>query len=214
MGLPEGFGRISKLTEDQQLYIRNWLIRGGESLALARYCQQEWKIWSDVNERTLGQQLNRYKKHLLETATEELPAVVNQHGAVIVKATRNRNIDPLERMVALLEIQEKRLQMFLNKEQQISMPIKGVDDVIKDAAGMIKDIQRMRFELGLDQYHVAQPGAMVRGVSKTVTTPDGTKTQHTLFEAVSMADQALARAGIPSDLEVLGRNIDGADTQG
>lgn len=206
--------RLKKLTDDQLLHVKNWLLRGGEVMALTRHIQQEWKIATDVNERTFCMQLNRYKKSLFQQ-TGAGSALTNEHGALIVKATRTRDIDPMERLVALVDIQEKRIQMFLNKEAQVQMPIAGVEKVIDSTKALLLDIQKLRFELGLDQYNgPVQGGQVVRGAVKTVEAPDGTKTTSTLFEAVAMADQVLQRAGIPANLKLLGRDVDGADSQG
>lgn len=191
-----GFARITSLPEDQKMVIDNWLTRGGEVMALTRQIQQDWKQFTDVAESSLYMQLNRYRSYLHATAKESLPSMVNSEGALIVKAQRNRNIDPMERLVALVEIQEKRLQMFLNKEAQVQMPIAGVEKVIDSTKELLKDIQKIRFDTGLDEFKGVVQGMQVRAGSKTITAPDGTSTTTQLFEAISVAEKVLERASI------------------
>lgn len=207
-----GFSRIRALPEERLTHVNNWLGRGGEVMALTRVIQQEWKIWTDVAERTLFQQLNRYKRWLLTQQDIDLPSLRTQDGAIVVKAARKRNIDVMERMNMLVAVQEQRLQTFLNQEAKLGMPIAGVDKTIEQTKELLKDIQKLRFDLGMDQYCGLQPAnPMLRGASKTVTqNPDGsTSTTTQLFEAVAMADQILGRAAIPSNLTVLGRDENG-----
>jgi hypothetical protein len=203
MAVTEGFIRIRQLPDDKHLHIRNWLVRGGEVATLARLMQQDWKVLTDVNERTLAQQLNRYKKVLLVDITPEPPEIPTESGAVVSKRTKSRNIDPMERMVALLHIQERRLDMFIEREQSLKMPLSGVDKVIDATKGLLLDIQRLRFDLGLDEFRGVQPGS-VKGMIQRHMNPDGSSSTTTLFEAVSMADQIFSRAGIPTDLNALG----------
>jgi plasmid maintenance system antidote protein VapI len=202
-----GFSRIRKLPEDRLTHVNNWLARGGEVMALARFCQQEWKIWTDVNERTLMQQLNRYKKWVLVQKDPSLPEMRTSDGALVVKATRQRNVDVMERLAALLDIQEKRIQVFLNQEAKLGMPLQGVDKVIDSTKQLLLDMQKIRFDLGMDEY-VAPPMPLLKGAVQRVTNSDGSSTTNMLFEAVAMADQALSRAMIPENLDSLGRNPD------
>lgn len=189
----EKFSRIMALPEERLLYVNNWLSRNGQPMELARHIQRDWQVWTDVSEKTLQQQLNRYRDYLLDSSHKK-----GEIAPVSVKARINRDMDPLERLVKLVQIQERRLQMFITREAEMKMPLSAVDKAIEGTAQLLKDIQKIRFDLGLDEFKgpVSSSGNMIKGALKTITAPDGTVTTTHLYEAVSVADQILSRANI------------------
>lgn len=195
-----GFSRIKNLEEGQLAYVHNHLSKGGEVMALARHMQQQWKVFTDVAEKSLFQQLNRYRTYLAQTDTKLVDKVVNTHGAALVRMRRTDKLDVLERMQALFHIQEGRLQLFIDKEASIKMPMAAIDKMITDMQGMLVQIQKVRFDLGIDAFAGVVPGGTIRVGMKTVTSPDGTVTNTALLESVSEADAILGRAMIPRDM--------------
>jgi hypothetical protein len=195
-----GFSRIKNLEESQLLYVHNHLSKGGEVMTLTRHMQQEWKVFTDVAEKSLFQQLNRYRTYLAQSDTGLVDKVVNSNGAALVRMRRPEKLDVLERMQALFHIQEGRLQMFIDKEATIKMPMTAIDKVIMDMQMMLSQIQKVRFDLGMDAFMGAVPGGTIRAGFKAVVSPDGTVTTTALLESVSEADAILSRALIPRDM--------------
>jgi uncharacterized protein YqgV (UPF0045/DUF77 family) len=187
----QGYQRIKALGEEQVRKINNDLQRGVAAMAVARMIQQEWKDFQDVGEKTLTQQLNRYRSSLVKQTGLD---ITGPDGKLEIKYLRGSSIKVLEELEMLAKVQTRRLQMMVTKEQEMGMAIGATGTIITDYQKLLEIVQKVRFDLGIDKYS----GPLgVRGVQSETVSPDGTIHRTTVMEAVQTADQILTQAGIP-----------------
>jgi hypothetical protein len=197
----QAFWRLQGLGEERFRYLLNALMRGIPSLDLARVVQQEWKECLEIAEQNLAQQLAR----LQVTACErmfgpgtfahklkfgELPQIKRIEGVTMAV---------LERMEELANVQRTRYLLLAEKEFGMSFPtgalLTATNTVFTEYRETLKDLQKMRFDLGLDEFK--GPLAGVRGTSSSMTLPDGTHIQRQMFEAVNTLEEIFAKRGVP-----------------
>lgn len=169
-------------------------------MRLARTIQQVppegWGLFQDVPEKTLTQQLNRLR----------LAAAEGMFGAAQAKQIaegRKPNIDRLNhisvpilaRMEELSEKQRTLVMVLLEKATKEERTFKSVNEAVANYQHTLIDLQKLRFDLGLDDFK--GPVGAMRGTSTSVTLPDGTNIQKQVFEAVNIVEQVLDARKIP-----------------
>lgn len=191
------YARIYALGDEKVLKIQNELARNQNSVpTVARMIQQEWGDFTDVNERTLIQQLNRFR---LDMHKNELPRNVQLALApseMSLPAIKGQAVDVLKGMESLVNLQMRRLETAITREEKLGVPVSSTDKMVETAAALYKDLQKIRFELGTDQYlmPIAKQGIAI-GINNTNNPPTDTKSQ--VMVAANTALQILSAAGIP-----------------
>ncbi|QZI85763.1 hypothetical protein CPT_Summit_112 [Stenotrophomonas phage Summit] len=182
------FARIFALGDEKVTVINNMLAEGNSAQVVARHIQGVWGEFKDVAEKTLMQQLLRYRSEHCESPQ------VQQELAVDPKSERFKKVegklDVLTEMIELAGYQKARLKRFLERETDLKMPIKGVSDDISLLNSMYKDIQKVQFDLGLDQYN----GPLIQGGKQTQSRtvhPDGTVVEESTTEVISSTLEVL-----------------------
>lgn len=185
-------------------------------MRLARRIQHQppigWGQFQDVAERTLTQQLSRLRIAAAEGAfgPEIAKELVKGHTPQI-KMLEHVSVRVLERLEELSEIQRNRVLELVAKEKVAILPaIQGklpaqeyrhlltqTNLVFSDYRQVLLDLQKIRFDLGLDEFKGPLPTATVRGASQTTTFPDGMSVQKQVFEAVATVEQILDKRKIP-----------------
>jgi hypothetical protein len=192
------FERLQALGEARWTLIRNELIRGEPAMSLARRIQQEWGEFQDVAEKTLTQQLNRLRLKIQEGAfgqevaqkleeavtTKQKVEILNEFGTV----------NALEQMETLMTLQMKRIQRLAQREVEMPMPIPNLNEMIVTGSKLAQDLQKMRFDLGMDEFKGVVPG--FKGMSASMTLPDGTHIQKQVYEAADVMNSIFDRRGI------------------
>lgn len=182
------YQRILSLGEERVAVVNNQLANGASAQTVARLIQQEWKEFQDVAEKTLMQQLLRYRSDMI------VSPVVNQQLAIKEESKKGKELekrmDVLGEMIDLARAHRRRIDGFLEREKDLKMPIKGTSEDIRMLMDMFKDIQKTQFDLGVDLYQgpVLQAG---RQVNTRTTLPDGTTVESSLTEAVQGALEVL-----------------------
>lgn len=159
----KGFERLQALGVERLTAIRNALTEGKSPQTVARMIQDEWGEFKDVQLKTLGQQIRRYKMQYVET---KLPDVRDD----LSNAYRGQ-LDTLACMEDLARIQKHRLELAYGKEKIAQMLLSQTRNEVRELANLYKDIQELRFQLGLDVLNVSPATQSKMGVR--VTTPDG-----------------------------------------
>lgn len=208
------FERLQSLGTSKWTKILNTLMRGGTAMGLARVIQQEWKEFPDMSERTLTQQLNRLRT-VAATGVfgQEIANEIQKQGTPLVKRLEGISSNAIERMEELSTWQRKRVMRFIEREEKLLLPpqhetgkitmivpvtsnmVQSLNMVMNDYSRLLQDIQKMRFELGLDEYKGVLPS--MRGASVSTTSPDGTIVQKQVFEAVTTIEHIFNQRGIP-----------------
>lgn len=192
---PEGkrFARIFAMGEARVTALNNFLALGNSTIQAARMIQKDWAQFTDVAEKTLIQQINRYRQEYVEAITDSAKAIT------LNKEKLFGRLDVLSAMVDLCLLQRDRIASFLAKEKQVGMPMKAINDEIVTYSALLKDTQKIQFDLGVDQFHSQQLAA--RASSTTVTAPGGVSVRTETVEAVGIASRILDELGVPASIE-------------
>lgn len=199
------FERLQGLGEERFNKILNLLMRGEPAMRVAREIQQDWKEFQDVAERTLMQQLKRLRLVAAEGAFGKKAAQSIADGHTLRTPVRlaHLNVRVLERLEELSEIQRERVLALVEKEQKMPVPVgpmlAATNAVFNDYRQVLLDLQKIRFDLGLDEFKGPVGGSLasLKAASATQTFPDGSSIQKQVFEAVTTVEQILNARQIP-----------------
>lgn len=204
------FDRLQNLGDEKFTKIVNLLIRGEPAQRLARTIQQQppqgWGEFQGVQEKTLTQQLNR-----LRTAAAEgmFGAKEAKRLAAVGKPNIDRlagvSVQVLARIEELSEAQRTLVMALLAKATKEERTFTSVNEAVGNYNKILLDIQKLRFELGLDEYKGPVGTTSVRGATQTTTFPDGMSVQKQVFEAVTTVEQILNARKIPQSIARDGR---------
>ena len=86
------------------------------------------------------------------------------------------------------------MQQLWEKERQLNIPLSSLNSVINDYRDLLLSIQKIKFDLGLDEYKGVIPG--VKATATSLTRPDGLKIQQQVFEAIEVVEDIFLRRGI------------------
>jgi hypothetical protein len=103
-------------------------------------------------------------------------------------------------MVSLVEVQELRINRFLEKEKEMPIPMTVLSDLLNDYAELLMKLQKMRFDLGLDEYKGANFAGRVT-TTKTLL-PDGSQEQKTVMEAMAVMGNVFTTRGIGNGIDL------------
>lgn len=199
----KAYSRIRSLGEERVQEINEWLMDGKPAMALAKKIQEEWGEFDDVNEKTLTQQLNRYRADLQVGAVFEARTAKNFMSMVKRGATYLQKINVMEQLEHLILMQKQRIEDALPQERLMKLPIKQVNVEMHSMLTMLEKLQKLRFELGLDTYQgpVLQSG---KQQTQTVTLPNGMVVTNQVTEAM---ESALILMEDPNVLDEQGREV-------
>ena len=106
------------------------------------------------------------------------------------------DLNCLDELQGLAVIQKDRLRRLLKKNQKSNAPFSNPSKLINDYQRLILSIQKMKFDLGLDEFKGVTRGARVKAPS--VTRPDDLQKQQELLDAVTSVNEIFRRRGISS----------------
>lgn len=201
------YDRLQDLGEEKFRAILNYLMRGKPAMSLARMIQQEWGDFPEVAEKTLTQQLNRLRLDAAQGAFGKEAAAEIAKGATPKIARLNHlSLSAAERMEELSVIQYERVIRLVQKESTLPLTkelLQQTNAVFNDYKELLKDIQKMRFDLGLDEFKGVIPGVRIAGASMSATLPDGSHIQKQVFEASTVIDEIFnkRKIAIPSQAD-------------
>jgi len=221
------FERLQALGDEQFKKILNLLMRGEPAMHVARTLQQQppkgWGIFQDVAEKTLTAQLNRLREVAAEGAfgLKAARRIAEGHTPQI-KRLEHVSISVLVRMEELADIQRTRVLNLVEKEKDSLLPKIGnlhlpsnmpssakmapqeyrhlltqTNLVFNDYRQLLLDLQKIRFDLGLDEFKGPVSTTTARGATQTTTFPDGMSVQKQIFEAVTTIEQIFDARKIP-----------------
>ena len=124
----------------------------------------------------------------------DLAQEAKRRASVRIKLFHGSTLDCLDELIELAMIQQARVLALWEKEQQLNIPLSSLNFVINDYRDLLLSIQKIKFDLGLDEYKGVIPGVKARATS--VTTPHDLKVQQQVFEAVTTVEEIFRRRGI------------------
>lgn len=93
-----------------------------------------------------------------------------------------------DELVRLANIQETRVLALVAQEQKSGSIILALNPLINDYTGLLLKIQKIRFDLGLDEYKRGKP----------ITKEEADRrTQEQVFEAINTVEEIFRQRGIP-----------------
>lgn len=197
------YSRLYALGKEKMLKINNELAKQNTScVAVARMIQQDWKDFQDVGEKTLIQQINRYRLDLLQgKLKKKVDLTLPASEDISVQFLREKPLNVFQEMCYLVNVQVARVEMAFTREQKMNIPVSGTDAMVKTLKELLMDTQKMRFEMGKDDYlmPVSNGG---RSVSASVTLPNGIVVKTQVDEAIAVAEKVLAKHRIPHIVDV------------
>jgi hypothetical protein len=189
------FDRLQKLGENKFQKIVNELMRGTPALTLARLIQHEWGDAQDVAEDSLGKQLKRLHIAISNGAFGgDLAQEARQKASVRIKLFHGSSLNTLDKLIDLAMIQEARVHALWNEEKLWNKTIPGLNTIINDYRDLLLNIQKVKFDLGLDEYKFGH--SAVKASVLSVTLSDETRLERQLYEAVGVTGQIFRKRGI------------------
>jgi len=147
------FERFQRLGPEKFQRIINELMRGTPAVMVARLLQQDWQDVRDVAEDTLAKQLKRLHTAITNGAFGgDLAEQARRHASVRIKLLHASSLDCLDEMNQLADIQRARMLWLLEKERVSGKRIAALDKVMTAYGNLIMNMQKVRFDLGLDEY--------------------------------------------------------------
>ena len=142
------------------------LLNGTSPVTLARRIQQEWGYLRDRDQGLLVMMLEELGA---SAASGEL------FDQMVAQAQRSRSQDPdlgvLSELVELAMIQRKRILLLRAFEKRLQRPVAALSKLIKVYLRVLGRIQKLRFDLGLDEYKGAGRRRPARLSAKDGCTP-------------------------------------------
>ena len=221
------FERLQQLGQIKFTRILNALMRGEPAMTLARQIRTEWGDFGDVAEKSLTQQLSRLRLAASEGMFGEKVAAEIVKGAIPqIKALEGVTSEVLTRMEEVANLQRQRVLMLVNHEREcftqdktmvpaqkgkvtfltsfkkdttklVPVPITSTNSVVNDYAQLLQDIQKIRFDLGLDEFKGVIPGMRIAAASSSEIRADGSTTQKQVFEAITTLETIFDRRKVP-----------------
>jgi hypothetical protein len=115
-------------------------------------------------------------------------------ASVRIKLFHGSSLNCLEELIELTLLQKNRVQQLWEKERELNIPFSSLNSVVNDYRDLLLSIQKIKFDLGLDEYKGVISG--VKATATSVTRPDGLKIQQQVFEAIEVVEDIFRRRGI------------------
>jgi hypothetical protein len=156
-------------------------MRATPAVMVARLIHQEWGDVHDVAENTLAKQLKRLHTAITNGAFGgELAEQARLQASVRIKLFHASTLDCHDEMNQLSTIQRDRVLWLLEKERVSGKRIAALERVMTSYGNLLMDIQKIRFDLGLDEY---KRGIPVNPSASRSIWPDDITTQKQVQEA-------------------------------
>lgn len=186
------FEKLQGLGPEKFQKITNSLLTGTAAQALARTIRTDWGDLSDTAEKTLTQQLNRLRIAMAKGAFgADAQKALDNPESFDIKILRHSNLNALQELTALAEVQRTRLQLCWNDERKSKKYNPHINPIVSQLQETLLAIQKIRFDLGMDEFKGVVPGVKLK--SESATLPDGTQMQRTMFDIVGVAEQIIQK---------------------
>jgi hypothetical protein len=199
---------LQNLTEDKFQSIANHLMRGVPAKELARIIQREWGDAQDVNPATLTRALER-----LHLSTVEQVFGDNSSEQPQAQSSDRAFESPYDELGELLTIQFARIEKLLKVETQQNKYVPALSEAIATYRNTLVQMQKMRFDLGLDEYKRVTLSRREREADKAEA-KEAHKRQlyNAIIEAVAVAEDIFLkrRIGLGSTVAAADNDASGA----
>jgi len=194
------FTRLQGLGEEKFGKILNALMRGEPCAKIARWIQQAppdgWGDFQGVAETTVMQQLNRLRRAAADGVFGAKESKrITEIGRPNIDRLAEISIPVLARAEELSDKQRELVMVLLNKAIKEERTYTSVNDAVANYEQNLLNIQKLRFDLGLDEWKGPASTTLKAGV-QTTTLPDGTSIQKQVFEAVRAVEHIFEQRGI------------------
>jgi hypothetical protein len=122
-------------------------------------------------------------------------------SAVATTADRLQELSEIQRTRVLKMVAKERLKLEAAKDAPVDHYIaKTINESMREYRYTLLELQKLRFELGLDEFRGPTAHVTMRGVSQTTTLPDGSSVQKQIFEAINTIEQIFDARHIPKEV--------------
>ena len=195
------------LESEQFTKILNGLMCGTPAQTLAREIQQPppkgWGMMQDVSEKTLAQQLNRLRLDAAAGAFGDEIAqkiVENRSPRPQLTLLKNVSVPVLQRLEEVSEAKRVLVLTLLEKATAEKRTFTSVNEAVEGYRKLLLDLQKLRFDLGLDEFKGPVGSTTVKGATQTTTFPDGMSVQKQVYEAVTTIEKIFDARKIPQSV--------------
>ena len=201
------FAELQALGEEKFKKILNALMRGERCTRLARTIQQQppegWGDFQHMSEGTLTSQLNRLRQVAATGIFGAQEAKkLSLQGKPNITRLEHITVPVLARIEELSEKERTLVMALLEKATEEKRTFTSVNDAVNNYRQTLLDIQKMRFEMGLDEFKgPVGSTSTIRGTKEITTFPDGMSVQKQVFEAVNVIERIFEQRKIPQVTE-------------
>jgi hypothetical protein len=141
---------LQRLGQEKFRTIVGLLKQGKPPSLIVHWIQDEWGDCCDVQEDILSEELESLHNDL--TTGLQKPEQPASQGIIGMQRLGSPGHECLDQLVGLAEIQARRIQDLLNKEESSNCFIPEINTMIAGHARLVRDIQEIKFHLGIDTY--------------------------------------------------------------
>jgi hypothetical protein len=174
------------------------LKQGTPQNLIVHWIQDELGDCCDVQEDILSEELESLHKDL--TTGSKKPEQPASQGIIGMQRLGSPGHGCLDQLVGLAEIQARRIQHFLKKEESSNCIIPEIDTMIAGHARHVRDIQEIKFYLGIDTYLRRVPED-VRARLENLERQEQ-ETERQVYEAYAAAEQVFKKLSARREHEV------------
>jgi len=165
---------------------------------IVHWIQDEWGDCYDVREDILSEELESLHNYL--TTGSQKPEQPASHGNIGTQRLGSPGHECLDQLVRLAEIHARRIQDLLKKEQSSNCIIPETDRMMAGYARLVRDIQELKFDLGVDTYLRRMPEDMRRALE--CQEHEKQETERRVYEAYEAAEKVFERLSSRRELKV------------
>ena len=181
------YKRLLALGEEKIAVINNFFLQGKSADYVANFIQQDLAEFTDIKTDTLRQQLNRYRKEMVDAKLVMAEKSLDTEEGRVILAKINDEMDVIVELKELIEYQKSRLAKVSEKEAASPLIFSWLQKDISALGQLYRHLASIQLETGHLKRVPKEVTAQV-GVSST----DGEKQYYAevkVSEAVQIATQ-------------------------
>lgn len=184
MSRSQPFDRIKSLPPNVFAILKSKLVTGSGGAVVAKWLQEECKLFNDIKPGTLKKTLERYRNQELKAEFIQRTMMASTKSGTDVFVKRVNTLDEFD---DLIEKQKERVALIMKREQEM----KGSKILLKDVTremevlhGMLKDAAYLHMEVGLLARAPKSVKGSVVNPSGEVTTFSWTEEAESLYKEI------------------------------
>lgn len=150
--------------------VKRFLVQGISPRRVARYIQEEQDEYTDVEIRSLEKMLRNFKKEELSEAEKVANQVPSKFEDELEEMDKQINV--LEELGSLYQMQLRRIQLNIEKEQETEQLMSGTGQEIRTAKEILESIGKFQQEFGMEPKHLGTLSLQAEAAADTEDVSD------------------------------------------